>query len=387
MNQVAIKTIPTEEVVMKQGNVEKYLKKFESLYPAFAERAAGYDESGSFVQENYNALKEAKLFSVGIPADLGGGELEYSYIASAIKEMAKSCGSTALSYAMHTHPVLLNVYKYLNKGDEKAKAALTKIAGNELVIAGTGANDWLQSNGTAAATDGGYIVNADKRFVSGAPGAQVFVTSAVESTESGDQVLHFSIPFSSEGVEIQSNWNTMGMRGTGSNDVLLRRVFVPEEAVVVKRPVGEWHPMWDMVIPIAMPLIVSCYTGLAEKAVEIAIKMSQGKHDKTNEVGEMLNHLRVAQSAMSSMVGMCEELRFEPSLEQTDAIFSYKTIATNAIHASVNRAANLTGGAGFFKGNEIERIMRDVRALHFHPLPEPTKLQMSGRIALNMSPV
>lgn len=53
----------------------------------------------------------------------------------------------------------------------------------------------------------------------------------------------------------------------------------------------------------------------------------------------------------------------------------------------MNSASNLVGGAGFFKGTEAERVIRDVRALHFHPLPEPKQLQMSGRIALNMPPV
>lgn len=365
-------------------SLTELLEAFESLNSGFAKRARDYDEKGCFVKENYDELKQSNLFSAGIPLDLAGGGLSYSQISLVIGNMAKACGSTALSYAMHTHPVLLNVYKYLSKGDNKAEQILAKIVQNKLVIAGTGANDWLQSNGTADATEKGYIINAHKRFVSGGPGAQVFVTSAVQKGIDGDQVLHFSIPFSTEGVEIQDNWNTMGMRGTGSNDVLIKNVFVPEEAIVTKRPAGQWHPMWDMVIPIAMPLIVSCYAGLAERSVEIAIKRSQGNREKTVEVGEMLNQLRIAQSAQQAMVRNCQDLTFKPSIENTEAIFSYKTIATNAIHSSVNSAANLVGGPGFFRGNEMERIMRDVRALHFHPLPEPKQVQLSGRIALGM---
>jgi len=371
------------------SNQEPKLEKmevFQKLFPAFADRAAGHDEVGSFVQNNYDDLKAEKLFSVAIPVELGGGGMAYSQLSSVIREMAKVCGSTALSYVMHSHPVLLNHYKHLNMNDEKAKATLTKIAANELVIAGTGANDWLQSNGKAVPTEGGYIVNAHKRFVSGGPGAQVFVTSAVEESETGDQVLHFSIPFATQGIEIQSNWNTMGMRGTGSNDVLMKNVFVPEEAIVVKRPASEWHPMWDLIIPIAIPLIVSCYVGLAEKAVEIAISTCKGKLEKAAEIGEMKNHIRTAQMATDAMVRNCEDLRFKPDLAKTEAIFSYKALATKAIHASVNTAANLVGGSGYFKGNEIERIMRDVRALHFHPLPEPKQLQMSGRLTLDMTP-
>jgi len=386
MNTISDTATKMETTMSNQEPKFEKMELFQKLFPAFADRAAGHDEVGSFVQNNYDDLKAEKLFSVAIPVELGGGGMTYSQLSHVIREMAKVCGSTALSYVMHSHPVLLNHYKHLNMNDEKAKATLTKIAANELVIAGTGANDWLQSNGKAVPTEGGYIVNAHKRFVSGGPGAQVFVTSAVEESETGDQVLHFSIPFATPGIEIQSNWNTMGMRGTGSNDVLMKNVFVPEEAIVVKRPAGEWHPMWDLIIPIAIPLIVSCYMGLAEKAVEIAISSCKGKLEKAAEIGEMKNHIRTAQMATDAMVRNCEDLQFNPDIVKTEAIFSYKAIATKAIHAAVNTAANLVGGPGYFKGNEIERIMRDVRALHFHPLPELKQLQMSGRLTLDMTP-
>ncbi len=370
----------------KAVNTEGLKAAFESLYEQIAERAADYDEQGAFVHENYQALKAEKLFAAGIPAELGGGGMSYSEIAEVVRELAQRCGSTALAYVMHSHPVLLNVYKYINKGDAQAEATLNKIAANDLVIAGTGANDWLQSSGNMEACEGGFKVNAHKRFVSGGPGAQVFVTSAVLETETGKEVLHFSVPFASEGIEIQSNWNTLGMRGTGSNDVLMNDVFVPEASIVARRPANQWHPMWDMIIPIAMPLIVSCYMGLAERAVELAIKQCKGNAEKAAEIGEMRNQLRAARLARDAMVLACKDLSFTPDLDNTDSILSYKALATKGIHAAVASASNLVGGSGFYKGNEVERISRDVRALHFHPLPETKQVQMSGRLALELSP-
>ena len=179
----------------------------------FAERASAYDEEGSFVHENYADLRDFKLFSVGIPVELGGGGAAYADICHIIQELGRHCGSTGLTYAMHSHPVAVNVLKYRN-GDEQAKAALTKIAANELIIAGTGANDWLASSGDAVATDDGFVVNAHKRFVSGGPAADLFVTSAQFDGPDGMEVLHFAVPFKTDGIAIQSNWNTHGMRGT-----------------------------------------------------------------------------------------------------------------------------------------------------------------------------
>lgn len=358
-----------------------------TLLPAFAERAEAHDRDGRFVQENYNELKAARLFSAGIPRELGGGDLDYATLADLIVQMAQACGSTALAYVMHTHPVLLNVYKFKNAQDAKAKATLSKIAANELIIAGTGANDWLHSNGRAEPVDGGYRVTAHKHFVSGCPGAQVLVTSAVTTTAAGDVVLHFSIPFATAGVRILNNWDTLGMRGTGSQDVVLTDVLVPEDAIVARRPAGQWHAVWDLILPVAMPLIVSCYLGLAEQAATLALQACKGKVESARDLGALHNQLVLARLSRNAMVEQCADLRFKPGMANTESILTCKTLATNAIQNVVALAADLVGGSGFFKSHALERIQRDVRAGHFHPLPEAKQLQLSGRLALGLSPV
>ena len=356
------------------------------LAKEFGERASAYDEEGCFVQENYADLRDYKMFSVGIPVELGGGGASHSEVCQIIRELGRECGSTGLSYAMHSHPVALNVLKY-RKGDEKAKAALEKMATNELVIAGTGANDWLASNGEAKETEGGFLINAHKRFVSGGPGADLFVTSALFDGPDGQEVLHFAIPFQSEGVSLQSNWNTHGMRGTGSNDVIMKDVFVPAAAIVARRPAGVWHPMWDMILPVALPMIVSCYVGLAESAVDLAVASAKGKPHLAHVVGEMKNELTVAQLAVEDMVRITDDYEFAPGVGTSDAILTRKTIAARAVKASIDLATTVTGGPGFFRSHPIERIVRDMRAIQFHPLPETHQQLFSGRIALGLDPI
>lgn len=353
-----------------------------NLGSVFADRAREYDESGGFVQQNYQELKEAKFFSLAIPQELGGGGFDFETLCQVCRTLAQYCGSTALAFAMHSHPVALNVFKF-HKGDEKATATLNKIAAGELIIAGTGANDWLSSNGRAKKVEGGYEVNAHKRFVSGGPGAQVLVTSV----NCDGEVLHFSLPFSSEGVRIQNNWNTLGMRATGSNDVILENVFLPDAAVVARRPAGQWHVLWDTILPIAMPIIVSAYVGMAEAAYAIAIEAAQGKIGLAALVGSMQNQLITAQLAVDDMVRRNQNYGFTPTVENTCAILARKTIAANAVKECVETAAVIVGGSGFFKGHPLERIVRDIRAMHFHPLPEHKQTDMCGRQALSVEPL
>ena len=353
----------------------------------FATAAAAHDAEGSFVADNYDLMRAHDFFPLAIPEELGGGGADHATVAAVIREFGRHCGSTALSYSMHSHPVALNVFKHL-RGDEKATATLRKIADNNLAIAGTGANDWLESSGEMAPVDGGYRVSARKHFVSGNPGAQVFVTSATLDAENGREVLHFAIPFASDGVIRHDNWNTLGMRATGSSDVSLDKVFVPEAAVVARRPAGEWHPMWNVILPIAMPLIMSAYVGIADAALDLA-KAAAAKRpdDLAAALGEMQNRHTAAEIAHADMLRLTDNYAFTPADELSSAILTRKTLVADAVRDSVELGAEIVGGAGFFRGHPMERLLRDVRASHFHPLPYRRQYRFSGRIALGLNPV
>jgi acyl-CoA dehydrogenase len=358
-----------------------------SLGEEFAKRAPEYDRTGSFVTDNYRDLRKHRFFSVGIPAELGGSGATYEQLSNVIREIGRHCGSTALAFAMHTHPVAANIYRHL-RGEQAATKTLLKLAKDELIVAGTGANDWLDSSGNARPVDGGYLVNARKRFVSGAPGADLFVSSVTHAGSEGTEILHFAIPFSAKGVSIVETWNALGMRATGSHDVVLEDVFVPTEKIVGRRPARVWHPMWNVILPTAMPLIVSAYVGLAERAAELAI--DSARHKQANlapAVGDMLNALTTAQLALADMVRSNDNHGFTPSTQLASDILARKSIAAEAVKTTVESAAELVGGPGFFNGHPIERMVRDVRAIHFHPLPLKRQQIFSGRVALDFDPV
>jgi acyl-CoA dehydrogenase len=358
----------------------------QALATVFGTRAADTDRRGEFVKENYADLREHGVFWMGIPEELNGGGASYAEVSATIRELGRHCGSTALAFSMHAHPVALNVYKHL-RGDEGATRTLRKIADNRLVVAGTGANDWLDSSGNAVRAAGGFMVTAHKRFVSGAPGAQVFVTSARHDTDAGPEVIHFSLPFGADGIAITETWDAFGMRGTGSHDVVLRDAFVRDEAIVARRPAGIWHSMWDAILPVAMPLITSAYVGLADRAAALGLEAAGRKGASlASVVGEMLNAHTVADMALTDMVRINAEYGFRPGHTTTSAVLTRKAVATDAVQRTVELASDLIGGAGFIKGHPIERIVRDARAMHFHPLPVRRQHEFAGRVALGLDP-
>src|SRR5919197_36310 len=82
------------------------------LGPTFAARAAAHDANDSFVADNYAELKQHKVFSAGVPAELGGGGASHAELCALLRELARYCGSTALALSMHTHLVAAAVWRY-----------------------------------------------------------------------------------------------------------------------------------------------------------------------------------------------------------------------------------------------------------------------------------
>ncbi len=372
---------------MTEETTQDWKQRAAELGAGFAAEATDNDADNRFVHQNYDVLRENGFFKLAIPTELGGSGVDFAEVCEVIREFGGHCGSTALSYSMHSHPVAVNVFKHL-RGDEQATATLRKIADNDLIIASTGANDWLTSSGEMVRVDGGYEVSAHKRFVSGSPGAQVLVTSAICEGNDGSEVLHFAIPLNGEGITIHSNWNTMGMRATGSNDVTLEKVFVPDVAIVARRPANEWHPMFNVILPTAMPMIMSAYLGLADAAVELAHKSAARQPEELAPVlGEMLNQHTLAILAHQDMVRINENHGFTPDNETASRILTRKTLIATAVQKTVELAAEIIGGASFFKGHPMERIQRDIKACHFPPLPYRRQYRFSGRISLGLDPI
>lgn len=356
------------------------------LGPIFAERAAAADAEDRFVADNYVLLKERKVFSACVPKEIGGGGASHREMSAFLRGVAQQCSSTALALSMHQHLVAAQVFNHKNG---KPAPVLQKVAAGEIVLVSTGAGDWILSNGNAEKVEGGYRVSGRKAFASGCPAGAVLVTSTVfEDPAGGAKVLHVPIPMNAEGVRIEPDWQAMGMRGTGSNTVTLDKVFVPDAAVALERPRGPWHPFFNVVATVALPYIGSVYVGIAEAAAEKARKLNAGTTDPGSHylLGEMENHLTVAQIAVQSMIDLCNDWNFQPTEKTASEAAIRKTLTANACIATVEKALEATGGRGYFRKLGMERLLRDVHAGQFHPLQEKKQQLFTGRLAAGLEP-
>ncbi|NMJ42033.1 acyl-CoA dehydrogenase [Roseomonas sp. JC162] len=350
-----------------------------------AATTARHDEEGSFVEEGFRALKDAGFFKALIPAELGGLGADYRDVCNAIRRLGTYCGSTALAFSMHSHLVAVPAWRWRH---EKApvEGMLKRVAAENLILISSGGSDWLPSNGRATKVDGGFRVSAKKVFSSGCQMGDLLVTSAIhDDPEKGPTVLHFAVPFTAEGVRRVDTWRVLGMRGTGSHDVVLEDVFVPDAAVVARREPGKWHLLFHHIFALAFPLVYSAYVGVAEGARARALEIARDKpktHALTIAAGRLENAFMQAEMSLDRMITIAETEA--PGAERTSRAAIAHTLTTQAAIATVERAMELVGGASFYRDLGLERAFRDVQGARFHPLQEVPQLELTGRMALGM---
>jgi alkylation response protein AidB-like acyl-CoA dehydrogenase len=349
--------------------------------------AAGADRDGTLSRPAFEAVVAAGLSSALVPDELGGGDATHAEMGAILRALGRTDPATAVTLSMHSHLVAAQVWRHHHGQD--ARGVLGKVADGAVLVS-TGASDWVGSNGSAERVDGGYRVNARKAPASGCEVGNVLVTSIRwDGAPDGPQVLHCAVPFNAPGVSIETTWDTLGLRATGSHTVVLEDVFVPDAAVSLVRPADVWHPIWNTVIGAALPLIMSAYAGVADAAVATALELVHGRRDHATVqlAGEMLNAHTAGTDAVDAMFAASENLRFDNTDAHASATLRRKTIAADALIGTVRLALELAGGVGYTRGTDLERLYRDVHGCLFHPLSRAKQIDFSGRLALGLPPV
>jgi alkylation response protein AidB-like acyl-CoA dehydrogenase len=300
-----------------------------------------------------------------------------------LRELAHHCSSTALAFSMHTHQVAIPAWRWVHQ-KAPVEPLLKRVAAERIVILSSGGSDWIAGSGKAEKVDGGFRITARKVFASGAPAGNLLMTSALwDGDGDGPQVLHFGIPMNSPQVRIIPVWKTLGMRATGSHDVLIEGHVVPDAGIALKRKAGEWHLVFHTIAMIAFPLIYSVYVGVAESARGIALELARKRRPDphvTQLAGRMETELRGAQLALDAMLAAVRGNK--PGPETTNEVMMGRQLVARHAISAVELAMETAGGAGFYRAAGLERRFRDIQGARYHPMQEGPQATFAGSIAL-----
>lgn len=356
----------------------------DDLGHAVGANAARHDDDGSWVADSFDVLRASGYLALAVPAELGGMGATIAEVSGVQRRLGRHCGSTALAMSMHQHVTCFTAWRH-RRGLAGAEATLRRVADDAIVLVSTGGADFTHPRGSATKVDGGYIVSGQKIFASQSPAGTVMSTMfPYDDPEQGLRVLNLAVPFSDPGVTVLDNWNTMGMRGTASNDVVIENVFVPDERVLANRPHGVLDGPLQVIVSIGFAVINGAYLGVADGAAACAIEAvadRAGDPGIQRQVGLMQHRLRVASWAQDGALAAVGDDP-QPSMETVAAVMAAKREIAIAGIEVCDIAMELAGGRAYFKGSPIERAYRDIRAAKFHPLTPEATLLHGGRLAL-----
>lgn len=371
-----------------QDAIEHPLDAVKRIGPILARQSAGLASDDEFVASNYALLKQSGLVEAGVPKELGGGGADIAELAAMLRTIGQYCGSTGLAFAMHTHQVAIPAWRWQNQPAAKGvvEPLLKRIAGERLILLSSGGSDWIGGSGRAERVDGGYRITARKIFASGAPAGDLLMTSAVlDEPGQPPTVLHFGVPMKSPHVRVLDTWHTLGMRGTGSQDIEIDGHIVPEGAVGLKRKAGEWHMLFQIIGIIAFPLVYSVYLGIAESAREVAIGLAKRRDIRRHSIdlaGKLETELTSARLALEYMIAIARQN--SPSATSINEVMIGRQLVGRHAIAAVEYAMELAGGSGFYRAAGLEQKFRDIQAARYHPLQTGPQLEYAGSMALGL---
>jgi alkylation response protein AidB-like acyl-CoA dehydrogenase len=214
----------------------------DEMLQRFDERAPGYDRENSFFTEDFEELRNSGYLLASVPPEFGGAGLDLAEINRLQRRIAYVAPATAVAVNMHHYFVGLCADLH-RAGDPSGDWVLQKAAEGHVFAAGHGetGNDIpvLLSSSNAERVDGGWEITGHKIFGSLSPVWTYLGVHAMDTSDPAQpKIVHAFIDRDSPNYHIEETWDTLGMRATVSNDTILERTFVPDEATILVCPAG-----------------------------------------------------------------------------------------------------------------------------------------------------
>ena len=363
------------------------------------DRAAGYDRDNRFFTEDFEELRAAGYLKMAIPKDFGGAGLSLAEVCREQRRLAYRAPATALATNMHLY--WTGVAADLRRmGDASLEWMLREAAAGEVFAAGHGeaGNDLplFLSTAKAERADGGYRFWGHKTFSSLTPVWTRLGLHAMNAADpGGPKIVHAFLSRDAKSYQIKETWDTLGMRATRSDDTVLDGAFIPDRHVARVVPAGTADLFVLAIFGWAEPTFASIYLGLAERArdlaaagvkkrTSLALTRSMAYHP---EVQRCFSEMQLALEAAGPQVDRVAQ-EWSTGVDH-GAQWPMKLVAAkhNAVEAAkkvVDLAMAVSGGAGMFKSNELERLYRDARCGGFHPANSLLVHEIVGKTVLGI---
>lgn len=365
-----------------KASIAEYVDRARALAPSLKSQAAATEELRRLPASIEKELHELGLFRILQPERVGGAELDYVALIDVVEEIAKGDAAVAWNVSnLGSHHWMLAMFSSF------AQNAIWDENPNALI-----ASSFVFPAGRAKRTNGGYFLNGRWPFSSGVdPSTWNMLAGTVEpdDEEQSSEQRIFLLPKSD--YEVIDTWFTAGLKGTGSKDVTVNDVFVPDDMTLAVRDIsGGDHPgaalnsspLYALPVFSLFPFVLSgCALGNAQACWDDFVAGTRGRASKYSQakLSDLQSmQIKIAEAgakidaARRIMRSICIEAMVDarasriPSLitktkYRRDGAFSVR-MCTEA----VDLLFSASGATGLFSAGHLQRQFREAHAINSH---------------------
>ncbi|AWL90763.1 acyl-CoA dehydrogenase family protein [Streptomyces globisporus] len=376
------------------------VERASKLRPLLQSHAAWTEENRRLHEESVEAMAEAGIFRMRVPARYGGFESDARTLVDVAAELARGDGSAAWTASVWWIPTWMAGLFPDHVQDEVFSRPDVRVSGT------------LSPGGMAAPVDGGVVVNGKWGFISGAWHSHWQVLIAVSPTpDGGMQPVMALVP--TDQLQIVDDWHTSGLRGSGSVSTIASDVFVPQErvlplgAVLQQQYASELNagsPMFRApMLAVASASSVGTMTGLAAAAQDVFRGRLPGRKITYTEYEEQgsapITHLQLGEATLLADEARFHAHRLADLVDSKGASGEAWTLEERVLcrgllgracrlgKESVDILAQASGGSSIYNDVPIQRVQRDAQSITLHALMNPsTNLELYGRVLCGQGP-
>ncbi|PIP89328.1 MAG: acyl-CoA dehydrogenase [Bdellovibrionales bacterium CG12_big_fil_rev_8_21_14_0_65_38_15] len=349
-----------------QKEIQKVLERFrlEQIEP----HAEHDDRDEKFRIEIYQSLGQLGFGGMTLPSQYGGAEMTYEDACVAYEELAKS--SVAYAVTLSVSSMVQSIINNFGTPEQKQKYLPALTSGQEIgafaLSESSAGSDASSLKTTAKKTDGGYILNGSKCWISSAGVAKTYIVMARTGGEGSKGVSAFIVEDGMKGFEYGKKEKKMGWRASPTRELLFQNCFVPEENLLKEEGFGFKVAM--SALDAGRFTIGAIAVGLSQRALDEAVKYSLTREQFKQPIFEF-------QGLQFMMADMATEISASRLLVRQSAInfdngSTDGTLAAMAKLKSTDTAMKVTtdavqilGGVGYTQEYPLERFMRDAKVL------------------------
>lgn len=366
------------------------------LLPQFRDRADEAERLRVVPESSIKDLEASGFFRMLQPRRYDGLESDPVDFYAAVRMIASACGSTGwVSSVLGVHPWQVALFH------DKAQQA---VWGEDT---STRLSSSYAPTGKAVLADGGYQLSGRWSFSSGCDHASWVLLGGLVSNAEGQIVdfKTFMVPRSD--YTIEDVWNVVGLRGTGSNDIVVDDVFVPEEFTLSMGDTGRCYgpgqeqntadlyklPFHSIFTSTITAPIVGMATGAYDEHVEMQRKRVRAAYIAEKAVNDPFASVRIARAAseidaawallmnnireMQQLVAAGEKIPLNVRLK----VRRDQVIGTERAVGAIDTLFEASGGRALAEGTYLQRAWRDAHAGRVHAANDPERaLVMYGAV-------